>query len=74
MKEKLTQLLQEGQEKIRAARSEGELQEVKGLLLGKPGRPDGPSEGAAPAGREPAAGDGQGREPGQDPADGAAGE
>ena len=37
MKEKLTQLLQEGQEKIRAARSEGELQEVKGLLLGKQG-------------------------------------
>ena len=29
MKEKLTQLLQEGQEKIRAARSESELQEVK---------------------------------------------
>ena len=37
MKEKLKQLLQEGQEKIRAARSEGELQEVKGLLLGKQG-------------------------------------
>ncbi|MFQ9052529.1 MAG: hypothetical protein ACLR5H_04590 [Oscillospiraceae bacterium] len=37
MKEKLTQLLQEGQEKIRAARSEGELQEVKALLLGKQG-------------------------------------
>ena len=37
MKEKLTQLLQEGQEKIRAARSESELQEVKGLLLGKQG-------------------------------------
>ena len=37
MKEKLKQLLQEGQEKIQAARSEGELQEVKGLLLGKQG-------------------------------------
>ena len=31
MKEKLTQLLQEGQEKIQAARSESELQEAKGL-------------------------------------------
>ena len=30
MKEKLKQLLLEGQEKIQAARSEGELQEVKG--------------------------------------------
>lgn len=37
MKEKLTQLLLEGQEKIQAARSESELQEVKGLLLGKQG-------------------------------------
>ena len=37
MKEKLKQLLLEGQEKIRAARSESELQEVKGLLLGKQG-------------------------------------
>lgn len=37
MKEKLTQLLQEGQEKIQTARSESELQEVKGLLLGKQG-------------------------------------
>ena len=37
MKEKLTQLLQEGKDRIDAARSEGELQEVKGLLLGKQG-------------------------------------
>ncbi len=38
MKEKLTQLLQEEQEKIRAARSEGELQEVgRAWLLGKQG-------------------------------------
>ena len=37
MKEKLKQLLLEGQEKIQAARSESELQEVKGLLLGKQG-------------------------------------
>ena len=33
MKEKLTQLLQEGKDRIDAARSESELQEVKGLLL-----------------------------------------
>ena len=39
MKEKLKQLLLEGQEKIQAARSESELQEVKGLLLGKQGGP-----------------------------------
>ena len=37
MKEKLTQLLQEGKDRIDAARSESELQEVKGLLLGKQG-------------------------------------
>ena len=38
MKEKLTQLLQEGKDRIDAARSESELQEVKGLLLGKQGK------------------------------------
>ncbi len=50
MKEKLTQLLQEGQEKIRAARSEGELQEVKGLLLGKQGALDAGEDGFVPYG------------------------
>lgn len=37
MKEKLTQLLQEGKDRIDAVRSEAELQEVKALLLGKQG-------------------------------------
>ena len=37
MKEKLTQLLQEGRDRIAAVRSEAELQEVKALLLGKQG-------------------------------------
>ena len=37
MKEKLTQLLQEGKDRIAAVRSEAELQEVKALLLGKQG-------------------------------------
>ena len=37
MKEKLTQLLQEGRDRIDAVRSEAELQEVKALLLGKQG-------------------------------------
>ena len=37
MKEKLTQLLQEGKDSIAAVRSEAELQEVKALLLGKQG-------------------------------------
>lgn len=37
MKEKLTQLLQEGKDCIDAVRSEAELQEVKALLLGKQG-------------------------------------
>ena len=37
MKEKLDALLREGAEKISAAQSESELQEVKGALLGKQG-------------------------------------
>ena len=37
MKEKLDALLREGAEKIQAAQSESELQEVKGALLGKQG-------------------------------------
>ena len=37
MKEKLTQLLQEGKDRIDAVRSEAELQEVKAMLLGKQG-------------------------------------
>ena len=37
MKGKLTQLLQEGKDRIAAVRSEAELQEVKALPLGKQG-------------------------------------
>ena len=37
MKDKLDALLKEGAEKIQAAASEAELQEVKGALLGKQG-------------------------------------
>ena len=39
MKEKLTQLLQEGKDRIDAVRSEAELQEVKALLLGNGAKP-----------------------------------
>ena len=37
MKDKLDALLREGAEKIQAAQTESELQEVKGALLGKQG-------------------------------------
>ena len=49
MKEKLTQLLQEGKDRIAAVRSEAELQEVKALLLGKQGSLTGLAEGAFPS-------------------------
>ena len=48
MKEKLTQLLQEGKDRIDAVRSEAELQEVKALLLGKQGSLTGLLKGRFP--------------------------
>ena len=58
MKEKLTQLLQEGKDRIDAVRSEAELQEVKALLLGKQGSLTGllkelPRRRTPPAARRP---------------------
>lgn len=38
MKEKLEALLKDGVEKIKAAKNEAELQEIKSALLGKAGR------------------------------------
>ena len=37
MKDKLNDLLREGTEKIQAAKTESELDEVKGALIGKQG-------------------------------------
>ena len=65
--EKLTQLLQEGRRRSAPPAAKASCRRSGGPALGKQGAPDGPSEGAAPAGRESAAGDGQGREPGQGP-------